>query len=418
MSQSKNYKRKISTSNATLIQSKIQINNHESQGKVRVAKYDFKSKKTPTTKSYTNILIHVKDDLSPYTLKDDQDRLMENLWQFSKIYPSVRKQNQTVHRFTSEKGWVWPGETHCIIDANEVNPTNNPSNPSNNLNNNLINLTPLSNIKITNAYWKWRNNGQRFTYPIRYPNGYYGRTDCKSVVLMHEFKLDNFFAVSCFGISELCSNTQLAPDVMILIFEYTDSILSNTPMHIEDMKNIRNVLDLAGRGNRDITNMDMSNKDKSVEHARNIKYVNEDTRNVKDIRDDKNLNDKSNNKTINKTIVNNKTHTKIIVPIFLNITQGRALIYFRTYAELVRKHPAYIKLKRRLENGENLQIAEVDGPPIDDRNTVPFECVENGSIEVSKYVVQQWIKSRYSFGHGICLAVCLLDADEWVYSCV
>ena len=37
---------------------------------------------------------------------------MENLYQNSKVFPQVYPQNQNLHRFTSEKGWVHPGEIH------------------------------------------------------------------------------------------------------------------------------------------------------------------------------------------------------------------------------------------------------------------------------------------------------------------
>ena len=55
---------------------------------IRVGKYDYKTKKQPTTPGYLNVLIHTTGDLSPYTMKDSDGVFMENYWQFSKVWAS------------------------------------------------------------------------------------------------------------------------------------------------------------------------------------------------------------------------------------------------------------------------------------------------------------------------------------------
>ena len=60
-------------------------------GKLRVGKYDYKTKKMPTLEGFENILVHTTGALSPYTMKDENDCIMENYWQFSKIWKRYTK---------------------------------------------------------------------------------------------------------------------------------------------------------------------------------------------------------------------------------------------------------------------------------------------------------------------------------------
>lgn len=74
-------------------------------------------------------------DLSPFFLKDEQGRLMENVWQFSKIYQEIPSIN--------EKKWSYPAEKH--LDEKGA---------------------------ILPEYWRWRHRGMTFQKPIRYPVGW------------------------------------------------------------------------------------------------------------------------------------------------------------------------------------------------------------------------------------------------------
>ena len=125
---------------------------------LRVGLYDYKTKRQATTHGYTNILVHVDGPFSPYTLKDEKGRIQENTYQFSKTFPYVYPQNQNLHRFTSEKGWVHPGETH------------------------------YKDGMIYPEYWAWREKGMTFPHAIRRPNGFKGHKEC--ICSLRELRVD------------------------------------------------------------------------------------------------------------------------------------------------------------------------------------------------------------------------------------
>lgn len=81
----------------------------------------------------------------------------------------------------------------------------------------------------------------------------------------------------------------------------------------------------------------------------------------------------------------------------LTIPHGRYHVYFKTYAALVRADPFYQTLEERLARGENLQICEVDGPPVANTKKVeaPFQHVVNGSIHVDEEVATTWLKAVF-----------------------
>lgn len=105
--------------------------------------------------NFKNILIHTTavnlgGELSPFVLRDEEGSILENVWQFSKVYPRVSKQHVYQSRFHPDKIiWDWPEETHVDSEGN-----------------------------ILQEYWKWRAAGMKNEYPVRYPNGYRGRHEC------------------------------------------------------------------------------------------------------------------------------------------------------------------------------------------------------------------------------------------------
>lgn len=123
-----------------------------SLGTIYVGKYvnNKLPKMPPNTKS---ILIHTSDKnlgggLSPYKIHKD-GMLLENLWQFSKIYPKVYAQRIPLSRFHPDKIiWEHPEEIH------------------------------VEGGKITESYWNWRKKGFENPFAVRYPNGYHGRKTC------------------------------------------------------------------------------------------------------------------------------------------------------------------------------------------------------------------------------------------------
>ena len=110
---------------------------------IRVGKYNYKTKKEPITPGYANVLIHTTGDLSPYTMKDENGAIMENYWQFSKIWETVDSIKQPLSQYMPNRiRWEHPEETH------------------------------MKNGKVTDGYWKWREKGFKHFRWVRYPNGF------------------------------------------------------------------------------------------------------------------------------------------------------------------------------------------------------------------------------------------------------
>jgi hypothetical protein len=283
-------------------------------GRVRVGRYDWKRRIQPMTKNFENILIHVRDKLSPYVLKDNEGRIMENIWQFSKIYPFVPKQQQTVHSRTDEPGWHYQSEKHFY--------QNHP----------------------TKEYWEWRSKGQHFKHAIRYPVGRENVHTCLFVL-------------------------------KIIDKPRSDSNVSNEISRMINSNNSNNItINLNDHGGGEM-------KSKTITYE--SKYT------------------------------DNQGQVKTVYYKKLNKFQGRLHVYYNEYINLAKQSKFYGELYQKLYNGINLQINEVDGPPINEMNVQPFQNVENGSIECTKEIAQKWfLNDKYSFGHGICLAVSLLNQDN------
>lgn len=132
-------------------------NNIFAGGKVRVGRIRGQHEpghKYPVTDGYTNIIVTSHNQkglghsLSPYVVCDEKGRIMENLWQFAKIYPQVHEQTQPE--------WSWPEEVHIESEDKPVVPTED--------------------------YWLWRKSGMEHEKPVRYPNGFKGRAECVCVL--------------------------------------------------------------------------------------------------------------------------------------------------------------------------------------------------------------------------------------------
>lgn len=84
-------------------------------------------------------------ELAPYHLKDAEGHLFENIYQFSKLYSSVDPQHEIK---AGKLIWSHPSEVH------------------------------VRNNQLTPEFWEWRKKGWNNSYPVRYPNGFYGRHQC------------------------------------------------------------------------------------------------------------------------------------------------------------------------------------------------------------------------------------------------
>jgi hypothetical protein len=120
--------------------------------------YDRNGVKTdPSYPGFEPIMVVMKSHscwypLSPYYLIDNKGRIMENYWQFSKIYRTVAKTEQKKSRYDNKIVWSHPSETHIVtVDGKDI---------------------------ITDAYINWRNKGMMCPEPIRYPVGFFNRHRC------------------------------------------------------------------------------------------------------------------------------------------------------------------------------------------------------------------------------------------------
>lgn len=127
--------------------------------KVFVAKYYPGKPRPPLPEEGTlDLLIHTSPhgkgaSLSPYQLRNEKGQLLENVWQFSKVYPFVRHAKIPVSRFHPNNIiWQHPEEKHVEIEGDKIN--------------------------ILPEYWAWREKGFNNPKAVRYPNGYHGRKDC------------------------------------------------------------------------------------------------------------------------------------------------------------------------------------------------------------------------------------------------
>src|SRR4051812_35751014 len=76
----------------------------------------------PSFEGFTPIVIMMKSHseyypLSPYFLKDDKERIMENIWQFSKCYKFVPKSVQRRSKYDNTIIWNHGSEVH--LDDND-----------------------------------------------------------------------------------------------------------------------------------------------------------------------------------------------------------------------------------------------------------------------------------------------------------
>lgn len=130
------------------------------------ATYDKKGRiNYPSYEGFTPIVVMLKSHsnyypLSPYSLKNNDNQIMENIWQFSKIYETIPKTTQKKSRYDDTIVWSHNNETHIDSDG-----------------------------KITPQYWQWRNKGMDHEHPVRYPVGFKYRGNCKYAIPQSDLNL-------------------------------------------------------------------------------------------------------------------------------------------------------------------------------------------------------------------------------------
>jgi hypothetical protein len=132
-----------------------------SYGKVRVGRRVYAKNGTfvdPKVENYSTVLCLTKSSpfgaISPYGLCDEQGRNMENIWQFSKVYPRVEATTCCYSRYDKRVIWSHPAEVH--VDKNN---------------------------RLLPAYFEWRRKGMAAKDAIRYPVGFHGRHNCVGAVV-------------------------------------------------------------------------------------------------------------------------------------------------------------------------------------------------------------------------------------------
>lgn len=126
-------------------------------GKVRVGRRKYNRDGTytdPKYEGYKSIICMTKcseyGSLSPYELKNENNQILENIWQFSKVYKKVPKTTQKYSRYSNKVIWKYDDETH--IDDN--------------------------NTLLLSSYWNWRTRGKNSLDAIRYPVGFSNMSKC------------------------------------------------------------------------------------------------------------------------------------------------------------------------------------------------------------------------------------------------
>ncbi len=241
------------------------------RGEIRVGRiiYNNGTPTHPTYEGFTPIVILTKSSrygsLGPYVLENDQGEIMENIWQFSKVYKDVPKTRLTYSRWDSTVIWNHPAEVH------------------------------VKDGKILDAYWKWRKKGMKNIYPVRYPVGWKDRHKC-------------LYALKKKG-------------------------------------------------------------------GKPLSYI-----------------------------------------------EARKEIYLPLYAEMIQKQKQFLELKKRLKNGENLLLIEVDGPHQESLEYYKFtydvndNFIKNDTILATTLNIQIMLNDdKHPFGHGYCLAMALVGEENVRY---
>jgi len=124
------------------------------RGKIRVGRLTTqgKLKSKPTLSGYTEVMVMTPSSkygkLGPYVLKNDQGVLMENLWQFSKVWESVPNVKTPYSQW--DRRIIWDHDSEVHVDKKK---------------------------EPNDAYWAWRAKGMSNKDAVRYPAGYAKRRE-------------------------------------------------------------------------------------------------------------------------------------------------------------------------------------------------------------------------------------------------
>ena len=110
----------------------------------------------PSYPGFESILCLTKStaygSLGPYCLVDENGVIMENKWQFSKVYERVPKTKEKKSRYDQTVIWEHPEEIHALKTSD--------------------------GWEIRTTYTAWRRKGMKCQYAVRYPVGYGNMHKC------------------------------------------------------------------------------------------------------------------------------------------------------------------------------------------------------------------------------------------------
>lgn len=114
---------------------------------IRVGKYYFEGNEwiCPFYQDFTSI---VPSSLSPDVLRDEEGRILSNIWEASKVYPNVPYCLRKVSPNDPTVAWEWPKEKHLLLSGKEVK-------------------------EILPEYYNWRGMLMRNPYPVKFLSGYH-----------------------------------------------------------------------------------------------------------------------------------------------------------------------------------------------------------------------------------------------------
>ena len=122
----------------------------------------------PEFKGFTPIIVMTKCykkwfPLSPYALTNERGQIMENIFQFSKVYAKIPARTCHYSRYDDRVIWKHGAEVHVDEKGN-----------------------------LTKEYKKWRKKGKNNKDPVRYPVGFNYRHKCLYAIrnLKNPVKLD------------------------------------------------------------------------------------------------------------------------------------------------------------------------------------------------------------------------------------
>lgn len=127
-------------------------------------KYEYGRYKDPEYPNFIPIIVMTAStkygSLSPFSLKNKEGQIMENIWQFSKVYSHIPASKQTYSRYDPKIIWDWTNEVH------------------------------IKDGCLTEQYLQWRTAGMNAKYAIRYPVGYHHKSYC--LFSLASFSLDDY----------------------------------------------------------------------------------------------------------------------------------------------------------------------------------------------------------------------------------